>query len=82
MSNILFDPLFGRHADSDAPFLMLEGANTISYAEFAALSARLANVFAGLGLTKGDRVALQVAKSPTRWRSMPPACAAVWCCCR
>tara|TARA_R110002096_G_scaffold430179_1_gene643735 strand:- start:30 stop:782 length:753 start_codon:yes stop_codon:yes gene_type:complete len=64
MSNVLFDPLFGRHANSGAPFLLPEDAQTLTYREFVALSARLANVFAKLGLTKGDRVALQVAKSP------------------
>ncbi|TYB83880.1 malonyl-CoA synthase [Oceaniovalibus sp. ACAM 378] len=64
MSNVLFDPLFGRHADSNAPFLMPDGAATLSYGTFVSLSARLAQVFAGLGLIKGDRVALQVAKSP------------------
>jgi malonyl-CoA/methylmalonyl-CoA synthetase len=36
----------------------------VTYGAFEALSARLAHVFAELGLTKGDRVALQVAKSP------------------
>ncbi|CUH65878.1 Long-chain-fatty-acid--CoA ligase [Thalassovita gelatinovora] len=64
MSNVLFDPLFGRHAKNDAPFLMLEKGRALSYGDFVALSARLANVFAEIGLTKGDRVALQVAKSP------------------
>ncbi|OSP54867.1 malonyl-CoA synthase [Pseudoruegeria sp. SK021] len=64
MSNILFDPLFGRHANSTAPFLLLEGARRIDYCDFVALSAQLANVFADLGLVKGDRVALQVAKTP------------------
>ncbi len=65
MSNTLFDPLFGRHTGSTAPFMQLEGGGTLTYGAFVALSARLANVFAGLGLVKGDRVALQVAKSPT-----------------
>jgi malonyl-CoA/methylmalonyl-CoA synthetase len=64
MSNFLFDPLFGSRATSSAPFLLQEDATTLSYGEFVALSARLANVFTGLGFEKGDRVALQVAKSP------------------
>ena len=64
MSNVLFDPLFGRHAGSDAPFVITDGTAPLTYGAFEALSARLAHVFAELGLTKGDRVALQVAKSP------------------
>ena len=62
MTNHLFDPLFGRHAENDAPFLMLE-AGTLSYRAFVALSAQMANVFAELGLQKGDRVAVQTEKS-------------------
>jgi malonyl-CoA/methylmalonyl-CoA synthetase len=62
MTNHLFDPLFGRHAENDAPFLMLE-ADTLSYRAFVALSAQMANVFAELGLQKGDRVAVQTEKS-------------------
>jgi malonyl-CoA/methylmalonyl-CoA synthetase len=64
MTNVLFDPLFGRHADSTAPFVFVEGGGTLTYGAFVTLTARLANVFAGLGLAKGDRVAVQVAKSP------------------
>lgn len=64
MTNVLFDPLFGRHANSTAPFVFVEGGGTLTYGAFVTLSARLANVFAGLGLAKGDRVAVQVAKSP------------------
>jgi malonyl-CoA/methylmalonyl-CoA synthetase len=64
MSNTLFDPLFGRHTSSTAPFMLLEDGSTLSYGAFVTLSAQLANVFSGLGLVKGDRVALQVAKSP------------------
>ena len=64
MTNHLFDPLFGRHAENDAPFLMLE-AGTLSYRAFVALSAQMANVFAELGLQKGDRVAVQTEKSAT-----------------
>jgi malonyl-CoA/methylmalonyl-CoA synthetase len=62
MTNHLFDPLFGCHAENDAPFLMLE-ADTLSYRAFVALSAQMANVFAELGLQKGDRVAVQTEKS-------------------
>lgn len=64
MTNFLFDPLFGRHANSDAPFLLLEDGGALSYADFVALSGRMANLFGSLGLGRGDRVAVQVEKSP------------------
>ncbi|MFW2587436.1 malonate--CoA ligase [Sagittula sp. SSi028] len=63
MTNHLFDPLFGRHAGSTAPFVTPKGGAPLSYAAFLDLSARMAHVFDGLGLKKGDRVAVQVGKS-------------------
>lgn len=62
MTNHLFDPLFGRHAANDAPFLILED-RTLSYADFLALSAQMANAFTKLGIQKGDRIAVQTEKS-------------------
>ncbi|MEV8469003.1 malonyl-CoA synthase [Fluviibacterium sp. DFM31] len=63
MTNHLFDRLFGLHATSDAPFLLLPDGDVFSYRDFLALSARMANVFADLGLEEGDRVAVQTGKS-------------------
>ncbi|WP_299808104.1 malonyl-CoA synthase [uncultured Roseibium sp.] len=63
MANHLFDPLFGRHATSNADFLTAGGAS-LSYSAFLGLSAQMANLFTTLGAKKGDRVALQVSKSP------------------
>ena len=64
MTNPLYDTLFGRHAGSEALFLYPEGGTAISYAEFLAMAARMANAIAALGLVPGDRVAAQIDKSP------------------
>ncbi len=64
MANPLYDTLFGAHAGRDAPFLHLLDGTVITYAGFLAQTAQLAHVLTGLGLAPGDRVAVQVHKSP------------------
>ena len=64
MANPLYDNLFGKHAGNPAPFLHLLDGRTISYARFLELAARMAGAMAQAGLTPGDRVAVQVDKSP------------------
>lgn len=64
MANPLYDGLFGLHAGKTTPFLHLADGRVISHAEFLATAARLANVTVALGLKPGDRVAMQVEKSP------------------
>ena len=64
MGNPLFDQLFGRHAGKETPFLKMQGGEVISHADFLAMAARFSNVFQQLGLIAGDRLALQVEKSP------------------
>ena len=64
MANTLFDALFAPHIGSNAPFLILPGGEQLSHADFASLSGRLALTLSALGVQKGDRVAVQVAKSP------------------
>ena len=64
MPNHLWDALFARHEGSGAPFLHLPDRATWTHGEFTARAARLASVLAGRGLLPGDRVAVQVAKSP------------------
>ncbi len=64
MTNPLFDTLFGHHAGSNAPFLHLPSGETVSYRDFLAQAARIANATAALGLRPGDRLAAQVEKSP------------------
>jgi len=64
MANLLFDALFAPHAASAAPFLIPHDGDAVSFSAFLELSAHYANLFESLGVAKGDRVALQAAKSP------------------
>jgi malonyl-CoA/methylmalonyl-CoA synthetase len=51
-------------ADRGAPFIETETGKLYSYADLDRISARFANLLAELGVKKGDRVAVQVEKSP------------------
>jgi|SRR5215217_57405 len=62
MSN-LFDTLTANGA-SDAPFLERLDGRVDSYADLQAHTARLANTLVALGVRPGDRVAVQVEKTP------------------
>jgi malonyl-CoA/methylmalonyl-CoA synthetase len=64
MANPLFDALFGIHVGKETPFLHLPDGSTLSHAAFLARAARFANVLSDLDLRPGDRLALQVKKSP------------------
>ncbi|MEM1362785.1 MAG: malonyl-CoA synthase [Pseudomonadota bacterium] len=64
MSNPLFDRLFGVHTGSTAPFLLLPDGETLTYSDFLAKVARFAQALRSLDLEAGDRVAIQVQKSP------------------
>jgi malonyl-CoA/methylmalonyl-CoA synthetase len=64
MANPLFDTLFGQHAGKDAVFLQLPDGETITYAAFLQTAAQFAGLLTRLGLTSGDRLAVQIAKSP------------------
>ncbi len=64
MSNPLYDRLFGIHAGKDTPFLHLPNGQTVTHADFLDMAARLANALIGYELEPGDRVAVQVEKSP------------------
>ena len=64
MANPLYDALFGRHRGQTSPFLHLPDGRTITHDAFLRTSARYANVFASTGLVAGDRVAVQIGKSP------------------
>jgi malonyl-CoA/methylmalonyl-CoA synthetase len=65
MSANLYE-LFESHfpADRKAPLLVLPSGGTVTYAEAHATSARYASLLASRGLQPGDRVAVQVEKSP------------------
>ncbi|CTQ52165.1 Long-chain-fatty-acid--CoA ligase [Roseibium album] len=64
MNNLLYETLFDRHADSKATFLHLQDGTKISYRDFLAKAARFVNALVALGVKPGDRIAVQVAKSP------------------
>ena len=64
MANPLFDTLFGRYLGQDTPFLHLVDGDTITHDAFLALTARYANVFRQIGARPGDRLAVQIEKSP------------------
>ena len=64
MSNPLYDTLFGIHAGHYTPFLQLENGKTISHDAFIKTAGRYANALCRIGLSVGDRVAVQIEKSP------------------
>ncbi len=67
MANHLYDTIFGAHRQSEAPFLILPGADTLSCRAFLDMAARFAGAFAALGVEPGDRIAVQVEKSPENY---------------
>ena len=64
MANHLFDKLLSGAAGSAAPFLHLPDGTVISYGEFHDATGRYAAALSSLGLKPGDRLALQLEKSP------------------
>jgi malonyl-CoA/methylmalonyl-CoA synthetase len=64
MSAHLFEALTARLPKRDKPFLTTSEGRSISYRELEEGSARFASVLRDLGVNPGDRVAVQVEKSP------------------
>jgi len=64
MTNPLYDRLFGQHADSEAVFLQLPDGDSLRYGDFIGVAAQYAGVLTQAGLEPGDRVAVQIEKSP------------------
>lgn len=64
MTNLAFDALFGRHAGSEKPFLFLDDGTVLTYAAFLARVGQFAHAITDLGLRVGDRLAVQIEKSP------------------
>ncbi len=64
MPNTLYDGLFAQHRQSGRDFLYLQNGETLTHQAFATAAARYANALAAIGIRKGDRVAVQAAKSP------------------
>ncbi len=63
MSNHLFDAIRAA-ADPEAPFIETADGRGWTYGDMLGLSGQLAGALAALGVTPGDRVAVQVEKSP------------------
>ncbi len=63
-SNPLYQALFAPLSGQDRPLLWLADGRMITAQDFHALLARLANVLLDQGVAPGDRVAVQVSKSP------------------
>ena len=64
MANPLYDALFGRHAGRPTVFLHLLDGTTVTHRDFLATVAQIAHALKQIGLKPGDRVAVQVEKSP------------------
>lgn len=62
MTNHLYDGVFRQHAASSKTFLYTANGE-VSFAEFTALTDRLAGLLVATGLVPGDRVAVQADKS-------------------
>lgn len=62
--NTLFDALFAPLARRSDPLLILPEGGTITGQEFLAVLARQAHALQAAGVQAGDRVAVQVAKTP------------------
>lgn len=66
MTNANLYALFQTHFPKDlsAPALAVPDGEVISYGDLDKMSARVAGLLSTLGVTKGDRVAVQIDKSP------------------
>ena len=64
MGNPLYDRLLGGHAGSPNVFLYLADGRTLSYGAFVDLAGQFAAALIEMGLEPGNRLALQVPKSP------------------
>ncbi|MBV9393104.1 MAG: malonyl-CoA synthase [Methylobacteriaceae bacterium] len=64
MSAHLYDALTARFPKRDKPFLTTAEGRSVSYRELNEGSGRIASVLRDLGVEPGDRVAVQVQKSP------------------
>ena len=63
MSNLLYDALFGKYANTTTIFIRTTDGREVTHKAFLATSTQFAHSFAKLGLTKGDRLAAQIEKS-------------------
>ncbi|MFN3971311.1 MAG: malonate--CoA ligase [Gemmobacter sp.] len=64
MTNPLWTTLFAPLAQRTSPVLLLPDASPLTGQTLHALTARMAQAFRAAGVTPGDRIAAQIAKSP------------------
>lgn len=64
MTNTLYDALLKPHHENDKPLLILPDGSKSSYKAAIYHAHRIANVLTATGVAPGDRVAVQVEKSP------------------
>ena len=64
MTNHLFDALFAPLAGRQTALMLLQDGTSISGQTFLAMIARAAHALRTEGVTAGDRIAVQIAKSP------------------
>ena len=62
--NPLYDAIFKPHNGSEKPFLVLADDSAISFDAFLRQAARFAHAITACGLGPGDRLAMQIHKSP------------------
>ncbi|MCK0104580.1 malonyl-CoA synthase [Pseudohalocynthiibacter sp. F2068] len=63
--NYLHDRLFSKHRNNSDVFMFLQDGRRITYEEVFSKMASMASALLSLGLEPGDRVAVQIEKSPT-----------------
>ncbi len=64
MPNPLFDALFAQHIGANTPFLHLPAGSIWTHDRFLRRAAQFANTLTDHGLKPGDRLAVQISKSP------------------
>ncbi|WP_172297421.1 malonyl-CoA synthase [Pseudoruegeria sp. HB172150] len=64
MANPLYDTMFGRYSGAQTVFLQMPDGRTVTHDAFQRQAARYAHVMSAAGLNPGDRLAVQIAKSP------------------
>ena len=63
MKNPLFDALLAPHKNNSDTFIKTDTGQNLAYKEFVSRVATFATVISELGMSPGDRIALQVSKS-------------------
>lgn len=64
MINPLFDTLFGQYIGKTTPFIQQSDGKIITHDEFLHLAGQYANLLSSLAVDTGDRIVVQIDKSP------------------